>query len=113
MRYIYAFDLYTKLSGLDAFNLCIILLKMMFFSYFSGGATLEFEVELLKLSRKSYFSTPQMTGFTTALLVVGVAVFAVYELYKRASKQGVELKSSKKREKEARRNSGKGNRKKQ
>lgn len=77
----------------------------------SGGATLEFEVELLRLSKPSMFTTPKLTGFTTALVGVGVAIFVVYELYKRANKQGAELKSSKKRDKEAKK--GKGRKKQQ
>ena len=87
--------------------------RLIFDIIYSGGATLEFEVELLRLTKPSMFSTPRLTGFTTALLVVGVVVLVIYELYKRASKQGAELKSSKKREREAKRSGGKGNRKKQ
>ena len=79
---------------------------------FVGGATLEFEIELLDIKKKPYFSTPQLTGFSSAFLVVGVVGVAVYELYKRANKQGAELRDSKKRERESRRG-GKGRRKKE
>ena len=76
-----------------------------------GGATLDFEVELLKLSKPSLISSPQITGFSTVLGIVLVGALVIYELYKRANKQGAELRDSKKREKEARR--GKQSRKKQ
>ena len=79
---------------------------------FSGGATLEFEVELLDLTKKPFFRMPQGNGFYTAVGIIVVAVVVVYELYKRARKQGEELKGSRKREKGARRGSGKSQRKK-
>lgn len=42
---------------------------------------------------------PESNGFYTAAGIVVVAVIVVYELYKRANKQGTELRDSKKREK--------------
>ena len=69
-------------------------------------------MELLDLTKKPYFRMPQGNGFYTALGIVGVAVVAVYELYKRASKQGKEMRGTKKRERGTKRGSGRGQRKK-
>ena len=66
----------------------------------AGGATLEFEIELLDLSKKPYSILPQGNGFFTVLCIFGVILISFYELYKRANKQGVELKESKKKLKE-------------
>lgn len=78
-----------------------------------GGATLEFEVELIDLTKKPLINIPQLSGFTWPFLIVLVIVLAIYELYKRANKQGVELRDSKRQEKENRRAGGKGRRKKE
>ena len=74
---------------------------------FTGGAVLEFEVELVNLAKKPYISMPQGNGFLTAAGIVVIAVIVIYEFYKRASRQGVELRDNKKREKENRKG-GKG-----
>ena len=69
-------------------------------------------MELLDLTKKPFLRMPEGNGFYTALGIIVVVAAVVYELYKRARKQGEELKGSKKREKGARRGSGKGQRKK-
>lgn len=73
----------------------------------TGGATLDFEVELLSLTKKPFFSMPQGNGFITAIFAIGAIVVAVYKLYERANKQQEELRGSKKKDKETKRSSGK------
>lgn len=67
----------------------------------TGGATLMFDVELMGLEKKPYFTLPQGNGFLTAIGILGILLITVYELYKRANKQGAELKESKKKDKES------------
>lgn len=73
---------------------------------------MEFEVELLSLTKKPFFSMPQGNGFITAIFAIGAVVVVVYKLYERASKQQEELRGSKKKDKETKRSSGKTPRKK-
>lgn len=68
---------------------------------------MDFEVELLSLTKKPFFSMPQSNGFIMAIVAVGAIVFAVYKLYERANKQQEELRGSKKKDKETKRGSGK------
>lgn len=68
---------------------------------------MDFEIELLSLTKKPFFSMPQGNGFITAIVGVSIVVVVVYKLYERASQQQEELRGSKKKDKETKRSSGK------
>ena len=65
----------------------------------SGGATLIFSVELLNLVKQSSIPIPKIPTSTEFYAYAGLLVLLVlmgYELYRRANKQGEDLKLQKK-----------------
>ena len=66
---------------------------LLFIVFAVGGATLIFSVELLELSKKSFFSIPTDKEFWTYAGLFALVVLGGYELYRRANKKETSSKN--------------------